>query len=79
MVTRSDVFAEEAFGIAWALFCQLHDVPSRDHADQLVTWLGEDPRNARALDDALTLWAFAGAAMAEPRAKEAARTGKNLQ
>ncbi|SCX59898.1 hypothetical protein [Variovorax sp. EL159] len=79
MVTRTPVSAEAAFDMAWALFCQLHDAPSRDHADQLVHWLGEDPRHVRAFDEALTLWALAGVALIKPVLEEAQRYGPDLQ
>ncbi|KPU91768.1 hypothetical protein APR50_31145 [Variovorax paradoxus] len=61
-LTRS----EAAVATAWTLFSRLHDEPSRAHAHRLVTWLGEDPLHVRALDDALTLWALAGAALSRP-------------
>ncbi len=61
-LTRS----EAAVATAWTLFSRLHDEPSRVHAHRLVAWLGEDPLHVRALDDALTLWALAGAALSRP-------------
>ncbi|WP_240531170.1 hypothetical protein [Variovorax boronicumulans] len=73
------VSAQTAVDTAWALFCRLHDAPSRDHADQLVHWLGEDPRHVRALDEALTLWALAGAVLVKPVLEEAQRCGPDLQ
>jgi len=71
--------AQAAVDIAWALFCRLHDAPSRDHADQLVHWLGEDPLHVRAFDEALTLWALAGAALVKPVLEETRRRGPDLQ
>lgn len=79
MANRTPVYAETAVDTAWALFCQLHDAPSRDHADQLIHWLGEDPRHVRAFDEALTLWALAGAAMVKPVLEEVRRSGSDLQ
>ncbi|MBO9642798.1 MAG: FecR/PupR family sigma factor regulator [Pseudacidovorax sp.] len=64
MGNDATVFSESDFGIAWALFRQLHGHPSKQHADRLVRWLGEDPAHARALDRVLTLWALSGAALA---------------
>ncbi|RQO56231.1 hypothetical protein DBV14_11330 [Variovorax sp. KBW07] len=79
MANRTPVCTETAVDTAWALFCQLHDAPSRDHADQLIHWLGEDPRHVRAFDEALTLWALAGAAMVKPVLEEVRRSGPDLQ
>lgn len=79
MVERPPVCAKTAVDTAWALFCRLHDVPSRDHADQLIHWLGEDPRHVRAFDEALTLWALAGAALIKPVLEEVQRSGPDLQ
>ncbi len=79
MATRTSVSSETAVDTAWALFCQLHDAPSRHHADQLVHWLGEDPRHVRAFDEALTLWALAGAVLVKPVLDDARRCGSDLQ
>lgn len=79
MASSTQVSAESAVDTAWALFCRLHDAPSRDHANQLVHWLGEDPRHVRAFDEALTLWALAGAALVKPLLEEARRCGPDLQ
>lgn len=79
MATSTHVSAETAFDTAWALFCQLHDAPSHDHADRLIQWLGQDPRHVRALDEALTLWALAGVALVEPVIEEARRHGSDMQ
>jgi ferric-dicitrate binding protein FerR (iron transport regulator) len=79
MTTRTHVPANPAFDTAWALFCQLHDTPSRAHADQLVVWLAESPGHVRALDEALTLWALAGAALMKPVLDESLRAGPELQ
>lgn len=70
---------DTAVDTAWALFCRLHDTPSRDHADRLIHWLGQDPRHVRAFDEALTLWALAGAALVKPALQEARRCGPELQ
>jgi ferric-dicitrate binding protein FerR (iron transport regulator) len=78
MATRTDASAEKAFDIAWALFWQLHDAPSRDHADQLVQWLAEDPKHVKAFDEALTVWALAGGAMVAPMLRDARRGGSDF-
>lgn len=75
----TDACTEPVFDMAWALFCQLHDAPSCDHATRLVRWLGEDPRHVRAFDEALTLWALAGVALVEPVLEEARRRSADLQ
>ena len=79
MVERTPVCTKSAVDTAWALFCRLHDTPSRDHADQLIHWLGEDPRHVRAFDEALTLWALAGAALVKPVLEDVRRSGPDLQ
>ena len=79
MAIRTSVSAATAVDTAWALFCQFHDVPSHIHAEQLVHWLGEDPRHMRAFDEALTLWALAGAGLVKPALEEARRRGSDLQ
>jgi len=79
MARSTSVSTETAVDTAWALFCRLHDAPSRDHAEQLVHWLGQDPRHVRAFDEALTLWALAGAALVKPALREAQRHGADLQ
>ena len=79
MARSTLVSAETAVDTAWALFCRLHDAPSREHAEQLVHWLGQDPRHARAFNEALTLWALAGAALVKPVLREAQRHGADLQ
>lgn len=79
MATNTSVSSEAAIGRAWELFCRLHDAPSCAHAHQLVHWLVEDPRHVRAFDEALTLWALAGAALIEPVQQEAQRSGSDLQ
>ena len=68
-----------AFDIAWTLFCTLHDAPSPERAEQLVRWLGVDPGHICALDDVLTLWALAGAALIKPSMREALREQGRLQ
>lgn len=57
--------SDPAFSMAWRLFRELHDAPSPERAEQLVAWLGQDPSHVRALDEALTLWALAGASVVE--------------
>jgi ferric-dicitrate binding protein FerR (iron transport regulator) len=79
MARSTSVSAETAVDTAWALFCRLHDAPSREHAEQLVHWLGQDLRHVRAFDEALTLWALAGAALVKPVLREAQRHGPDLQ
>jgi len=79
MARSASLPAQAAVDTAWALFCRLHDAPSRVHADQLVQWLGEDPLHVRAFDEALTLWALAGAALVKPVLDEAQRRGPDLQ
>jgi len=79
MARSASLPAQAAVDTAWALFCRLHDAPSRVHADQLVHWLGEDPRHVRAFDEALTLWALAGAALVKPVLEEVQRRGPDLQ
>jgi len=63
MNSRHHVPSDPAFSEAWRLFRELHDAPSLECAEKLVQWLGRDARHVRALDDALTLWALAGAVM----------------
>lgn len=79
MAHSTSVAAETVVDTAWALFCRLHDAPSREHAEQLVHWLGQDPRHVRAFDEALTLWALAGAALVKPVLREVQRHGADLQ
>lgn len=64
---------------AWALFCRMRDAPSAASAEELVRWLGEDARNVRALDDALTLWALAGYVLVEPSLDEGLCRNGTLQ
>ncbi len=63
MNSRRHVPSDPAFSEAWRLFRELHDAPSLQSAEKLVVWLGRDARHVRALDETLTLWALAGAAM----------------
>jgi ferric-dicitrate binding protein FerR (iron transport regulator) len=79
MATKTSATHEAAVDRAWELFCRLHDAPSCIHADQLVHWLGEDPRHVRAFDEALTMWALAGAALLGPVLEEAQHNGSDLQ
>ena len=73
MNSRHHVPSDPAFSEAWRLFRELHDAPSLERAEKLVLWLGRDARHVRALDEALTLWALAGAAMVGSGAREGAR------
>ncbi|KQX88126.1 hypothetical protein ASD34_10405 [Variovorax sp. Root473] len=79
MARSASVPAQAAVDTAWALFCRLHDAPSRERADQLVQWLGQNPRHVRAFDEALTLWVLAGAALVKPVREEAQRRGPDRQ
>ncbi|NDZ18038.1 hypothetical protein C7T35_34110 [Variovorax sp. WS11] len=65
--------------MAWTLFCRMHDAPSAASAERLVRWLGEDARNVQALDDALTVWALAGAALLKPALDGEPGQGRMLQ
>lgn len=71
--------SDRARRTAWTLFCRMHDAPSPASAEKLVRWLGEDVRNVQALDDALTLWALAGAALLKPALDEEPGQGRMLQ
>ncbi|MGK6310843.1 transcriptional repressor [Variovorax sp. DT-64] len=71
--------SDHAGRTALRLFRRMHDAPSAASAEELVRWLGEDARNVLALDDALTLWALAGAALVRPALDEARRHGGVLQ
>lgn len=62
MNSRHHAPSDPAFSEAWRLFRALHDAPSLERAQQLALWLGQDARHVRAFDEALTLWALAGAA-----------------
>ncbi len=64
MSSRHRFSSAPAFSQAWRLFRDLHDTPSLEGAEKLVMWLGRDAKHVRALDEALTLWALAGAAIA---------------
>ncbi|MDQ0590047.1 hypothetical protein [Variovorax paradoxus] len=79
MATKTSISPEAAVDRAWELFCRLHNAPSCIHADQLVQWLGEDPRHVRAFDEALTLWALAGAALLSPVLEGAQHSSSDLQ
>lgn len=59
--------------------CTLHDSPSPERAEELIRWLGVDPGNICALDDVLTLWALAGAALVKPSMQEALREEGRLK
>ena len=65
MNSRHHVPSDPAFSEAWRLFRELHDAPSLQRAQKLVLWLGRDAGHVRALDEALTLWALAGASVVE--------------
>lgn len=68
-----------AFNQAWRLFRELHDAPTLDGAAKLVMWLGRDASHVRALDEALTLWALAGAAVLSSPARESFLQEQTLQ
>ncbi|SDP62274.1 hypothetical protein SAMN05216303_105367 [Rhodoferax sp. OV413] len=67
MTSRHRFSSDPTFSQAWRLFRELHDAPSLEGAEKLVMWLGRDATHVRALDDALTLWALAGAAITGSR------------
>lgn len=49
--------------IALQHFLKLHEAPADCAAENLIGWLHHDPRRVQALDEALTLWALAGAVL----------------
>ena len=59
--------SEQEFSTAWRLFQALHDHPSAAAAESLIAWLGGRPARVRALDEVLTVWACAGAAVVNSR------------
>jgi hypothetical protein len=63
---------------AWRHFRALHDSPSRASAEQLIRWLREDQRNVRALDNGLTLWALASAALVSSELDDEAESQRML-
>jgi len=71
--------SDPAFSQAWRLFRELHDAPTLDGAEKLVMWLGRDATHVRALDEALTLWALAGAAVLSSPARESFLQEQTLQ
>lgn len=79
MHTRDHESRDPAFRAAWRLFCAMHEAPSPASAEQLIRWLGEDPRHVRALDHALTLWALAGAALVSSDPDDEAGAPRILQ
>ncbi|OAK64656.1 hypothetical protein A3K87_14890 [Variovorax paradoxus] len=79
MNSRHQAPSDPAFSEAWRLFRALHDAPSLDRAQKLVLWLGRDAKHVRAFDEALTLWALAGAAMVGSAPGEESRHESTLQ
>ncbi|RST53050.1 hypothetical protein EJI01_13730 [Variovorax sp. MHTC-1] len=79
MHTRNHEPTDPAFSAAWQLFRTMHDSPSLANAEQLIRWLGRDPRNVRALDNALTVWALAGAALVGSELDGESGSGRTLQ
>ncbi len=69
---------DEEFRTAWLLFLALHDDPSVTAADNLLGWLRGHPKRVRALNEALSLWALAGAAIIASR-HEGLEPAKRLQ
>ena len=79
MNTRRHAPFDPAFSEAWRLFRELHDAPSLECAENLVLWLRCDAKHARVLDEVLTLWALAGAAMVSHAPGEESHQGATLQ
>ncbi|QRF56211.1 hypothetical protein [Variovorax paradoxus] len=79
MNSRHHLTSDPACSEAWRLFRELHDAPSLERAEKLVLWLGRDARHVRAFDEALTLWALAGAAMVGSGSDDEARKSSILQ
>jgi len=79
MNSRHQAPSDPAFSEAWRLFRALHDAPSLDRAQKLVLWLGRDAKHVRAFDEALTLWALAGAATVGSASGEESRHESTLQ
>jgi ferric-dicitrate binding protein FerR (iron transport regulator) len=49
--------------VASRLFVGLHESRSAQSAERLIEWLRQSPQHVQAFDEALTLWAVAGAAL----------------
>jgi hypothetical protein len=64
---KSRLTSEQEFSAAWRLFQALHDDPTDSAAENLIVWLRGQPTRVRALNEALTVWAYAGAAIAVSR------------
>lgn len=79
MSSSHQVTSDPACKEAWRLFRELHDAPSLERAQRLVLWLGSDAKHVRAFDEALTLWALAGAAMVGSAADDESRKSLLLQ
>ncbi len=79
MTSRHHFSSDQAFTVAWRLFRELHDAPSLERAEKLVLWLGSDAKHVRAFDDALTLWALAGAAIVGSATDEESGQEQRLQ
>lgn len=79
MNSRHQAPSDPAFSEAWRLFRELHDAPSLECAEKLVLWLGRDAKHVRAFDEALTLWALAGAAVAGSAPGDGPRWEPTLQ
>lgn len=71
---KSPVPNEQEFSAAWRLFQALHDDPTASAAESLIVWLRGRPARVRALNEALTVWAYAGAAIAVSRHEAAERS-----
>lgn len=61
------LLSEQEFSAAWRLFQALQDDPTASAAENLIVWLRGKPTRVRALNEALTVWAYAGAAIAVTR------------
>lgn len=59
--------APSADETAWRFYMELREHPCRTRALKLTHWLREDPTHPKALERALRLWAFTGAAMVVSR------------
>ncbi|KAF1073175.1 MULTISPECIES: hypothetical protein [unclassified Variovorax] len=79
MSSSHHAISDPACKEAWQLFRELHDAPSLERAQRLVLWLGRDARHVRAFDEALTLWALAGAALVGSVPDDDPRTPSTLQ
>ncbi len=79
MGAQSQLSTAMEFNTAWQLFRKFHDAPSVASAEELVRWLGLSPGHVFALDDALTLWALAGAALVKSSIEQEDILSKLLQ